>query len=145
MAKRKTSSRRPSAREAKRLQTNNLRRARDQRLHQAMLASFTPPLNTRQELTRLSHLASFSQKLQFVLSKALTPTPRRPSSPAKPALASTASVSFGPEAHLKEPTICARRSTRRVTLFAMNIAGKSGGSPGKNHTYKRSPDSERSC
>jgi len=42
-------------------------------------------------------------------------------------------------------TVCQKRHERAQVLFAKNIAGKAGGSPGRNGTYHRTPDSNESC
>lgn len=41
--------------------------------------------------------------------------------------------------------VCQTRATRRAVLFAAQIAGKKGRSPGKGGTYKRTPESNISC
>lgn len=40
---------------------------------------------------------------------------------------------------------CVRRTQRREVLFAMRVAGRRGGSPGKRGKYRRSIESNYSC
>ncbi len=41
--------------------------------------------------------------------------------------------------------ICTQRAARKSVLFTKRLVGFSGSSPGKQHTYKRTVDSNASC
>lgn len=53
---------------------------------------------------------------------------------------------FRPVARLdRRSLVCFHRRVRRGVLFALRVAGRSGGSPGRNNRYRHSVDSAFSC
>lgn len=43
------------------------------------------------------------------------------------------------------PTPCRKRLTRKAVLFQRKLVGFAGSSPGKNHTYRRTNESQGRC
>lgn len=47
--------------------------------------------------------------------------------------------------HTRSRTICQDRAERKETLFALGVAGRSGGSPGRNGKYHKTSNSLVNC
>lgn len=123
------------------------RRDRRRRLDELMVQQFAPPPTIWSEHKNYAKLAIASHRLKSALTaklpdskRSLTPAPARQIKPSNFILPTLREL-----APKTKPTVCLSRSTRRNTLFALRIAGTSGGSPGKNNTYRRIETSNRSC